>query len=209
MRFYNPTESRFTRHYREEVATVLSGIDCALNGERAIYCSSELTTGVRLYDCLREHHLRTSRELKDKLGEQWFEANVFKANSRGATEFAHAVRARLGNETMVITPAPFDCQGWSQLEYLFFWEELIRTRIKAVWFNENWEYSNGCTFELSVALDEELATFDREGNPLEPEQAIRKIEKAIDRLDADQFDTAKLREALDRLHAMRVSSGKW
>ncbi len=42
---------------------VFSGIDCVLKGELAIYGSSELTTGLRLYGTLREHGLKTASEL--------------------------------------------------------------------------------------------------------------------------------------------------
>jgi hypothetical protein len=202
MTFYNPSDSKFTRHYQEEVEMVFSGIDCVLNGERAVYCSSELTTGLRLYESLREHGLKTASELKKKMGQTWFDAHIFQANIRSAKEFAKLVRANLGNGAMVITPAPFTAPEWSQAEYLAFWETLIRTRVEAVWFNQNWEFSNGCTFEFAVALDHGVPTFDHLGSPLKRRQAIQSMESAIDLLVAENFDPSKLRENLDRLHAV-------
>jgi hypothetical protein len=187
---------------------VFSGLDCVLNGELAIYGSSELTTGLRLYETLREHGLKTASELKKKMGEAWFEAHIFGANMNSATEFAKSLRASLSDDTMVITPAPFAAPGWNQPEYLAFWETLIRTRIKAVWFNRNWEFSNGCTFELAVALDSGVPTFDHLGNPLSWQKAIQSVERAIHQLSGEEFDTSKLRENLGRLQAALVHAEK-
>jgi uncharacterized membrane protein len=199
MTFYNPSDSSFTRHYREEVDMVFSAIDCVLNGERAIYCSSELTTGIRLYEVLREHHLKTAAELKKLMGQPWFDANIFQANMHSACEFAKSVRANVPDKTMIITPAPFNAPEWTQPEYLGFWESLIRTRVKAVWFNQNWEFSNGCTFEFAVAFDAGIPTYDQRGRALERETAISSLEAAIARLSSEGFDTAKLQENLHRL----------
>jgi hypothetical protein len=199
MTFYEPSDTTFTRHYREEVDIVFSAIDCVLNGERAIYCSSELTTGIRLYQALRAHHLKTASELKKTMGQSWFDANIFQANMHSACEFAKSVRANLLDKTMIITPAPFSAPKWNQTEYLGFWESLIRTRIEAVWFNQFWEFSNGCTFEFAVAFDAGVSTFDHLGRPLGREKAINCLEAAITRLNSEGFDTDKLKENLNRL----------
>lgn len=208
MTFYNPSDSKFTRHYREEVEIVFSGIDCVLNGELAIYGSSELTSGRRLYQTLGEYGLKTAAELKKKMGEEWFEANIFRANMQCAMEFAKSIRKSLSEDTMVITPAPFAAPDWTQPEYLAFWESLIRTRIKAVWFNRNWEFSNGCTFELAVALDSGVRTLDHVGHPLSRQKAMHSVEQAIYQLSTEQFDTSKLRENLNRLQTTHVHAEK-
>src|SRR5712692_11552072 len=199
MTFYSPSDSKFTRHYREEVEMVFSGIDCVLNGELAVYCSSELTTGLRLYEALRKHGVKTASELKKEMGAEWYEAHIFLANVHSAKEFAKSVRAKSINEILVITPAPFTAPGWSQPEYLAFWETLIRTRIKAAWFNRNWQYSNGCTFEFAVAQDAGIPTFDRNGDVLDRQTAIESVRTAVERLSSEGFDTSKLGENLERL----------
>src|SRR5437588_10476052 len=75
MAFYSPTESTFTRHYREEMEMAFSALDCVLNGDKAIYASTELTSGRRLYDQLRAHTVRTGPELRQLKGNDWFESN--------------------------------------------------------------------------------------------------------------------------------------
>ena len=196
MNFYDPGNRQFTREYLEEAKMIFSGIDCLLNGEKGMYCSSELTSGLRLYQSLREHGVRSRQELEELLGEVWFETNIFQRNVHSACEFAKDIKAHLDQHSMIITPAPFVAQGWNQTEYLSFWEILLRTRVKAVCFNENWEYSNGCTFEFAVALDAGLRTFDHRGQTLERDQATGLIDSAVVELEAESFDTLKLRQNL-------------
>ncbi len=191
MSFYSPSDSKFDRHYRDEVDMVFSAIDCALHRGHVIYGSSELTTGLRLYEELRRRKLRTTSELKQELGQDWYQANIFDANVASAIEFAEAVRSTLRDSTIVITPAPFTAPGWSQPEYLAFWEMLLRTRIKSVWFNLNWQFSNGCTFEFAVALDAGLPTLDHTG-PISRESGVELIAAAVRWLDQHGIDSSKL-----------------
>lgn len=210
MSFYTESDREFTRHHREEMDMVFSGIDCVLNDERAIYCSSELTTGARLYDALRENKLKTAAELKEKLGREWFGTNIFAANVKLAKEFAQCVRNGLTDKTIVITPGPFEAparENWSQGEYLFFWETLLRSRIKAACFNRNWQFSNGCAFEYAVAQDAGLPTLDHNSKPLELDEGVELIQSAIRRLDSDGFDVSGLRKSLEYLLAIRARDG--
>ncbi|HVT17709.1 MAG TPA: hypothetical protein VHQ90_16215 [Thermoanaerobaculia bacterium] len=71
MRFVNSTGEldgrTYTRTYAEEVRQVLTAIDGVLNGDKAIYASSELTTCRKLYELLRAHGVRDAAELHEKL----------------------------------------------------------------------------------------------------------------------------------------------
>jgi hypothetical protein len=201
MPFYSATESSFTRHYREEVAMAFSAIDCVLNGELAIYASTELTSGRRINDILVERRLKTASELRQTAGHEWFEAEIWNVNVAAAVAFARGVKAALGGAE-VITPGPFTAPGWSQIEYLAFWETLLRTRISASWFNQNWEFSNGCTFEFAVAQDADLPTFDATGRPLGLREGVAAIDAAIAIVERQGLDASKLRENRDRLTAL-------
>jgi hypothetical protein len=196
-------DTKLARPYQEEVEMVFTAIDCVLNGEKAVYCSSELTSGARLYEVLLEHGLKSAAELRQKLGDAWLQKNIFDINVRAATAFAEFVRGTFRDKTMIVAPAPFSAPGWSQPEYLSFWEILLQTRIKGVWFNRNWQFSNGCTFELAVAQECGLFTFDHEGDVLDRFGAMELIEKAIKRLAREGFDTEKLSKNLERLQSVR------
>jgi hypothetical protein len=206
MIFYRLSDSTFTRLYREEVEISFSAIDCVLNGEKAVYASTELTTGIRLYNAMREAGVKTVAELKQSRGKDWYSANIWDANVKSASEFAARIRARLQDKALVITPAPFSAPGWTQPEYLAFWEQLVRTRINSSWFNLNWQYSNGCTFEFAVAVDAGVPLFDHEGRVLDARQGAQLIDAAIESLEKDQFDTTKLRENLARLQTAPASA---
>jgi hypothetical protein len=199
MIFYSLSDSTFTRLYREEVEMAFSGLDCVLNYEKAIYASAELTSGRRLYDALRKFHVKGSTDLKQLKGKEWYTANIWDSNVKSAQDFAACVREKLGGKTLVITPAPFSAPGWTQPEYLAFWEQLLRTRISSSWFKSDWQYSNGCTFEFAVSVDAGLPTFDHKGNSLSLRQGTQLIEAAIRDLNSSGFDTTKLQENLSRL----------
>ena len=189
------------RTYVQEVESALSAFDSILNGEKAVYGSSELTTGLRLNALFREHGVRSRRELKAKIGEADFQRLVWDPNVAEANAFARDLHHRLGGE-IAITPAPFVSPGWTQAEYLAFWETVIRTRCKAVYFSADWEYSSGCAFELGVAIDAGLPTFTADGAPLSREDGIRRIAAAEAVLAAEGLDVAPLHEARTRLEGL-------
>lgn len=205
MTFYEASDSRFTRHYREEVEMALSTVDSVLCREQAIYASTELTTGLRLYDAMRQSGVLTAAAFKESVGREAFTTRVWEPNVAAALTFAERVRLADERRTLVITPAPFAAPGWSQPEYLAFWEMLLRTRIKSAWFNRNWQFSNGCTFEFAVAVDAGVPTMDDHGQPLAIDAAAGLIGAAVQALEQDGFDASTLRLNLDRLTVTRQS----
>ena len=182
----------YTRTYADESALAFSAIDCVLNGEQAVYASTELTTGRRAQAVLREIGGHLSSELRHRLGPGEYETRIWNPNVQGATAFARRLHHSLGGNQIVVTPAPFMAPGWKQPEYLSFWETLIRTRIKAVYFNDGWEFSNGCAFEYLVARDQQLPTFDAECRPLTAPNALALLRAAIQALTVDGIDTEAL-----------------
>lgn len=202
MRFYNQNGELeaipHIRTYGEELETMLSAFDCVLNGAKALYASSELTTGKRLYDLMLEAGVRTPEDLRAKLGEEEYQRRLWAPNFAEALDFARQVRERCAGR-LVLTPAPFVAQGWSQAEYLASWETLIRTRVEELYFGPGWEYSNGCVFEFSVAWDQGLPTRDADGVLIELEPGIRRISGAVADLEAQGFDASGLRLSLSSL----------
>jgi hypothetical protein len=176
----------------DQKAIILSMADCFTRDEKAIYCSSELTTGIRLYTACLDNATTDRYALADKLGKDWLRDNVFKLNETEANRFAGAIQHKHNHTT--ISPAALFVPEWGQHDYLSFWETLIKTRIREVHFNENWQFSNGCTFEYAAARAAGLSTFDKDGVVLDPEQASKLIRQAIDWLTARGIDTNKLEE---------------
>lgn len=201
----NDQQRVFSRSHADEVDIALSAIDCVLNGEKAVYASSELTTGRLVSSVLRETGLENTSDLRRHLGDHEYTTRIWDRNVAAATAFARKLHHSLGGNQIVITPAPFMARGWNQSEYLSFWRTLIRSRIKAVYFNENWEYSNGCAYELVEALDAGLPTFEARGEPLAPSRAAALIERAIAELRAQGLNVEVLSGHLGRLESVRNS----
>jgi hypothetical protein len=188
----------YSRLYHEEAAMAFSAMDCVLIGQKGVYASTELTSGERAYALLAENGCRATPELAEaRRGE------LLATNIAAATRFAATLRAHFAGTEMVITPAPFLAPGWTQAEYLAFWEELIRTRVKAVYFNHAWEYSNGCTFEYAVAAEAGVPAFDADLRRLPIGDAIARVERAVVNLEARGFDPERLRLNLSRLRRLR------
>ncbi len=196
----------FTRRYAEEADMGLSAIDCVLNGEKGVYASCELTTGRRVHGVLREIGARRSIDLRPRLGEQEYTTRIWNPNVAEATAFARRLHHTLGGNQLVITPAPFMAPGWSQDEFLSFWETLIRTRVKAVYFNDGWEFSTGCTFEFLVAWGVRLPTFDASGTPIDLATAMARLERAMTALHEDGLDADELRRNLAAMRQMGSAS---
>lgn len=196
----SPHDSEFKRLYSQEVQMLFSALDCVLlDRERVLYCSSELTSGLNLYRALRHYGLKTASDLRKKLDEAWFRTNVVDVNIQAAVAFAGHARRAVPPETIVVTPAPFSAPDWDQPQYLAFWRDLLLTRVGLVWFNRNWEFSNGCSLEFAVAQHAGLSTFDHAGNPLDCRKGIELLNAAIQQLASEGFDVSKLSDNLNSL----------
>jgi len=158
-----------------------------------------LTSGLRAFNEMRKHGVRSSAELKEKLGREWFQKNIFDPNAKSTNEFAASVRRAQTGQKPVITPAPLYVQGWGQPDYNGFWKELIHTRVESVRFNRKWQFSNGSTLEFVEAQEARIRTLEVNGKLLTPGAAAELIEEAIKQF-AD-LDTSTLQENLHRLVA--------
>jgi hypothetical protein len=183
----------------------LSAFDCMVQPVKAIYCSSELTSGRRWYEVLRQHSVKNSSDLKRKLGEADYQLcyqRNMDANKAWAERFAAIVRHSQSGGTDVINPGPLTVPGWGQDEYNALWEQLIRTRVREVRFNRNWQFSNGCTFEFTVAFDAGIPRLDSEGEELDTYAAVALIREAVAGLEKEGFDIEKLQRNADSLESL-------
>jgi hypothetical protein len=205
--YYNPHGELdaipHSRTYREDAEMARLAIDCILNGEKAVYASSELTTGPRLFQLYREYGVRDMAALKLALGEEGWRKRLWEPNVAEANAFARDLRDQIPGRPITVTPAPFLAPGWSQGEYLAFWESLIRTRFWAVYFSDDWEYSNGCTLEFAVAWDEGLPTYDARRNLLDLSAGVLLIERAAGEIESEGFDALGLRVNIGHLEEIR------
>ncbi|MFL6213650.1 MAG: hypothetical protein ACJ74J_07105 [Blastocatellia bacterium] len=188
----------------DEIRMVMSAFDCVLPDDAGIYCSSDITTGRRFYfDVLKPHGVRSEEELRRKVGDDEFKrihTALIQANVERGVTFAEKLRER--GLINVVTPGPFFARGFDQQHYLYLWEWFIIKKTKQVWFNKDWQYSNGCSLEYAIAMKKGIPRLDYEGSPLNLEEAINKVAAAAEELKAEGFAVNKLETNLRRMEEL-------
>ena len=100
-----------------------------LHREHVLYCSSKLTTGLRLYQALRRYGFKSADELLKHMGDAWSNSNLRDVNTNAAIHLPRMCARGFKTEQLSLlrpySPAP----GWTQPEYLAFWEMLPRLLI--------------------------------------------------------------------------------
>ncbi len=192
------------RRVIDEIQMVMSAFDCVLPDDTGIYCSSDITTGKRFYfEFLLSHRVRSDEELKQQVGEEKHKElknELIQANVDRGLGFTEKLRER--GLTNLVNPGPFFARGFDQQHYLYLWEWVIIKKIYQVYFNENWQYSNGCTLEYAIATRKGIPRFDNLGNDLPLAQAIPMIEAAADELKAQGLIVSKLEHNLTLLKGL-------
>ena len=183
----------------EAIREVISAFECIAPEDGCIYLSSELTTGKRFYELLRQHGVRSKDELKAKLGEEFprIWEKLKKQNLAQGCAFFDSMNAQ--GYRNLINPGPFLARGWEQEHYLYLWEWIIVHKCGETRFNSGWSYSNGCTLEYAISLRKGIPRRHPEGRPLEAADAIAQIEPALADLDNSGIDAPALRLNLQRI----------
>lgn len=186
------------RRVLDEIEMGLTAFDCFVADDAGVYCSSDVTTGRRLYfEVYRRHGARSADELKDRLGAEEYErvmADLVRANVLRGVEFTESLRQR--GVTNLINPGPFSAKGFEQQHYHYFWECVIIKKVYKIYFNEGWEYSNGCAFEYAVGHRKGIPLLDHLGRNLSLAEATALIERAAAALKAHGIPAAKLEHNL-------------
>jgi hypothetical protein len=172
------------RRVLDEIELVLTAFDCVMPDDSGVYCSSEVTTGRRLYfELYARHGVRSDAELKDRLGAEGhrdvMRAHIDENVARGV-EFTEGLRRRgLAN---LINPGPLFAPGFEQQHYHYLWESVIVRKAREAYFNEGWEYSNGCTLEYAICRRKGVPTLDQAGRELPLDAAKSLVARAVSEL---------------------------
>lgn len=167
----------------------LNIFDCVLSPSSAVYLSTPVTTGERFYRWVKgggAPHAPSRTIISDN------------------TEFANTTAEHLRKITNkgVINPAAFYQESWTQQMYLSFWVDVITRFASEVWFNDGWEFSNGCTYEFCAAFEAGIPCFSLDGQRIEPAHAIELISVAIKKMSLVYMNTASLESTLSTLRKM-------
>jgi hypothetical protein len=206
--FYCTQEFEVTefRHRRvlDEIEMALTAFDCVVPDDAGVYCSSDVTTGRRLYfDIYPRHDVRSDEELKDKLGPEGHrrvKAELIEWNVARGVEFTEGLRRR--GLTYLVNPGPLCARDFTQQHYHYLWECVIIKKIGQTYFNDGWEYSNGCSLEYAVSRRKGIPCFDHLGRELPPAEAIERLSRAAAELRARQIPAAALERNLGLITAL-------
>jgi hypothetical protein len=186
------------RKVLDEIEMVLTAFDCMIPDDAGIYCSSDVTTGRRLYfEVYARHGVRSDDELKDKLGPEGYgevKAKLVRDNIARGVAFTDGLRQR--GLVNLITPGPFKGRDFDQQHYLYLWECVILKKVYKAYFNEGWEYSNGCTLEYAIGRRKGVPLLDHLGNELPLGEARQRVESAVSELRAHDIRSATLEHHL-------------
>lgn len=193
-----------TRKVIDEIEMVMTAFDCVLADDTGVYCSSELTSGKRYcIDLLAANGVHSNEELIQQLGEEasaHAKNEFIKASVARSMEFTETLRER--GLVNVVNPGPFYARGFDQQHYLYLWEWVIIKKIYQIHFNEDWEYSNGCTLEYAIAARKGIPRLNHLGAPLDSAQAAAMIERGISELKTLGFSVERLERNLSLLREL-------
>jgi hypothetical protein len=187
-----------SRKVIDEIKMLLSAFDCMIPDDAGVYCSSDVTTGRGLYfELFRENGVGSEEELKDKLGASLYKqakSELIRRNIERGVEFTEKIRQRGINN--LINPGPLYAEGFEQQHYYYLWECVIIKKVYKIFFNEGWEYSNGCTLEYGIGYRKGIPLLDHLGDELTLAAAKHKVEQAVAELRARGIRFDKLERNL-------------
>lgn len=168
------------RKVMDEIKMLMTAFDCVIPDNSAIYCSGDVTTGKQYYEILKKHRVPSGEALKMKLGaatyKEIFDDLILRNIDRGIA-FTENIRQR--GHTNLINPGRLIAPDFEQQHYHYLWEWVIIKKVCENQFNEDWEYSNGCTLEYAISTRKGIPRRDHLGNAIELPQAIQKVERAL------------------------------
>lgn len=197
------------RKVMDEIKMLMTAFDCVIPDNSAIYCSGDVTTGKQYYEILKEHRVPSGEALKKKLGaaayKEMLDDLVLRNIDRGIA-FTENVRQR--GHANLINPGRLVAPDFEQQHYHYLWEWVIIKKVYENQFNEDWEYSNGCTLEYAISTRKGIPRLDHLGNVIELPQAIRKVELALAELLEDGIRADMLAHNLARLKELSSMSAR-
>jgi len=166
--------------------------------QSATYCSTPVTSGVLYFDWLER---RGGRYVDvDEIAGPEREAHTVEVVRRNRLRSQDLVASLRRRKPYVIDPGAIPhLPGWSQGDWLAFWEQVIEKYAAEVVFGEGWEYSNGCAHEFWFASSRRLPTYDGQMRPLSVSRGRAAVQAAHERMAARGAPVSRLEAVLANL----------
>jgi hypothetical protein len=161
-----------------------------------------ITSGQRFLVWLAKHKITASDvdSTKQTLRED-HRQSVIVPNRKHAQQVVHTIRAH-SNEIVIDPSALPYIPDWTQEDWRSFWEHVIERFARAVYFVDDWAYSNGCAYEFYVAHRLGLPVYDERGELLDLAAGRKKINDAASDFKERNHPTSFHVEVLELLNTL-------
>jgi hypothetical protein len=163
------------------------------------YCSAPITSG-RLWmewvGTMSGPPLAVDQIVSIHRDEHW--RRVVQPNLKRARLAVKRIRAT--KSWLIIDPTavgPID--HWTQVDWVQFWEAVIRQFAKRAVFVDGWEFSYGCTREFLTAVRKGIPMLNERGRYLSVERGTRMIRDAVKDLHTHQAYARSLSAVISKL----------
>ena len=161
---------------KEDIDKLIQLSSAILNSKKATYISTPISSG-KLFN----NFFSSVKDLG--ISEEEYKERHYKEIICVNHNNAEILRQKLLSENpdvVVINPGGIFYKSWKQEDYLEFWKDFITKFVNKIIFVDEWQYSNGCVFEYSLAVDLKIPCYDANKNKIDYEQGIKLIEQVID-----------------------------
>jgi hypothetical protein len=165
-----------------EAALILQAYDTCIPDGEGSYLAAPISTGLRYYELLATHRLTEMSELVDRIGQEKYLQLVRWPNVQEGEEVA--ARLRRTGVLHLINTGPLFISGWSVSNYMELCFELIKRKVRTVYFHPDWAYSAGAVKEYLFCSQRKLNLLTIDGEPLAVDAAMSALEGVSTRLQA-------------------------
>lgn len=145
-------------------------------GSKVSYYSNAITSGKEYFNRCKQG---IEIDYKDLIN---FNLNISRINIK-------ELKDKLPSNIIIVNPSEFSIKGWNQDTYNYLWGKLIKEKVNDLYMSEGWEYSKGATFECLWGFHNGTNVLDCNLKQLKKEEALEKIEKAINQYKTIEVST--------------------
>lgn len=103
-------------------------------------------------------------------------------------------------DSPLLSAINFNPTGWTSMDFHHFWGEVVHRHVYKIFFQKDWHYSEGCTFEFCAGVESRIELFDHLGHRLTALESVPLIEQGIAACEDAGWDTSLQRGALAFIH---------
>lgn len=111
-------------------------------------------------------------------------------------------------ENPLLSAINFNPTGWTNMDFHHFWGEVVHRYVYKIFFQKNWHYSEGCTFEFCAGVENRIELFDHLGHRLSALEGVQLIEQGIAFCEEAGWDASLQRGALAFIHESLANAPK-